>query len=134
MSRGRWVRSPISTGTKLSELEKAAIRSACQTFIDTVLKPRFLPEIRVTPLNYPVDIRGAFHGRSYRFLQRYRSGYADNLGWEFDAPFARLECVGRDRFDISFRRHTEQWFCLYRDRSLAEALKLIESDGHLHPL
>jgi hypothetical protein len=28
----------------------------------------------------------------------------------------------------------EEWFCLYRSGSLAQALRLIESDGHLHPV
>jgi hypothetical protein len=83
---------------------------------------------------YPADIRGGFHGRNYRFMQRYRSGFDDNLGSEFDAAFCRLEYLRRDRFDVSWHRHTGQWFCLYRERTLAEALELIERDGHLHPL
>jgi hypothetical protein len=133
MGRGNR-RGGRTRGATIPDLEKTVIGIACQTFIDKVLKPRFLPEIRVAPFNYPVDIRGGFHGRNYRFMQRYRSGFDDNLGWEFDAAFCRLEYVGRDRFDVSWHRHTGQWFCLYRGRSLAEALELIERDGHLHPL
>jgi hypothetical protein len=134
MRQGRWVRNPTSARGNPSDLDKAAIAVSCQAFIDRVLKPRFLPEVRRTEFNYPVDIRGGWHGANYRFIQRYCSGYAHNLGWEFDAPFARLEYVGRDRFHLSFHRHTGQWFRLYSDCSLAEALELIETDGHLHPL
>ena len=72
----------------LSVSEKAAITHTCQAFIDTVLKPRFLPNVHVTPFNYPVDIQGKWHGSKYRFMQRYRSGFDDNRGEEFDAPFA----------------------------------------------
>jgi hypothetical protein len=118
----------------LSEPEKTLVTAACQQFIDAVLKPRFLPTVRPTPFNYPVDIQGKWHATRYRFIQRYRSGFPDNLGEEFDSPFARLDWVSRDRFDIQWHRHTGAWFCLYRHRSLAEALKIIESDGILHPL
>jgi len=117
----------------LSEAEKAAITVRCQHFIGTVLKPRFLPEIRPTPFNYPVDILGKWRGTKYRFLQRYRSGFPHNLGQEFDAPFVRLDWVSPDRFDLQWYRHTETWFCLHRDLSLDDALKTIETDGLLHP-
>ena len=43
--------------------EKALITAACQRFIDEVLKPRFLPAIRPTEFNYPVDIQGKWHGQ-----------------------------------------------------------------------
>ena len=118
----------------LSEPEKAHITATCQRFIDGVLKPRFLPAIRPTQFNYPVDIRGIWHGNRYRFVQRYRSGFPENLGEEFDAPFTRLDWVGHDRFDIQWHRHTGTWFCLYRGLSLADALKTIETDGLLHPV
>ena len=94
--------------------------------------PRFLPEIRPTEFNYPIDIRGGWHGANYRFIQRYRSGHANNRGEEFDAPFTRLEYVGRDRFHISYHRHTGQWFRLYSGCTLAGALKLGAS-GRLRP-
>ena len=118
----------------LSAPEKALITAACQRFIDEVLKPRFLPAIRPTEFNYPVEITGKWQGPRYRFVQRYRSGFPENLGEEFDSPFTRLDWVSRDRFDIQWHRHTGTWFCLYRGRSLTEALKIIETDGLLHPL
>jgi hypothetical protein len=127
------MRTKIWSAT-LSDLEKTSITATCQGYIDTVLKPRFLPEIRPTPFNYPIDILGKWHGPRYRFVQRYRSGFPDNLGEEFDAPFTRLDWVARDRFDIQWHRHTGTWFCLHRGLSLAQALKTIETDGHLHPL
>lgn len=98
------------------------------------LRPRFLPEIRPTQFNYPIDIHGKWHGNRYRFLQRYRSGYSHNKGEEFDSPFARLDWISRDRFNVQWPRHTGQWFCLYRAMSLAEALDALVSDGLLHPL
>ena len=124
---------PKGCATGPSEPEKSHITATCQHLIDQVLKPRFLPTIRPTQFNYPVDIQGKWHGARYRFIQRYRSGYPENLGEEFDAPFARLDWVGRDRFDIQWHRHTGTWFPLYRHQTLAQALKIIETDGLLHP-
>lgn len=118
----------------LSPSEKIFITAACQRFIDETLKPRFLPAIRPTQFNYPVDIRGKWHGNRYRFVQRYRSGFPENPGEEFDSPFTCLDWIGRDRFDIQWHRHTGTWFCLHRGLSLAQALKTIETDSLLHPL
>ncbi|WGD51112.1 hypothetical protein QA641_37195 [Bradyrhizobium sp. CB1650] len=74
--------------------------------IDDFPKPRFLPTIRPTQFNYPVDILGKWLGTKYRFVQSYRSGFPENLGEEFDAPFARLDWISRNRFDIQWHRHT----------------------------
>jgi hypothetical protein len=46
------------------------------------LKPRFLPEVRPRPFNYPVDIVGKWRGTNFSFITRYRSGYPENLGEE----------------------------------------------------
>ncbi|OLP56621.1 hypothetical protein BJF92_11045 [Rhizobium rhizosphaerae] len=118
----------------VDDAEKQAIIHACEAFIRDVLKPRFLPEIRPTEWNYPIDIHGDWRGGRYRFLQRYRSGMADNLGEDFDAPFARLDRVGPDQFDIQWMRHTGTWWRLHSGVTLAQALKLLETDGHLHPV
>ena len=114
--------------------EKTLITAACERFIGEVLKPRFLPAIRPTDYNYPIDIRGKWQGSRYRFIQRYRSGHPENLGEEFDAPFARLDWISRDRFDIMWHRHTGAWYRLHRDKSLSEALRILETDGILHPV
>jgi hypothetical protein len=117
----------------LSEAEKARVTTACQRLIDEVLKQRFLV-IRPTQFNYVVDIRGKWHGTRYRFIQRYRSGWPETLGQEFDAPFTRLDWISPDRFDLQWHRHTGEWFCLHRSLSLSQALSTILTDGLLHPL
>jgi hypothetical protein len=128
----RWTRRQVP-GSQ-SEREKKAIIAACDKFIADTLMPRCLSSVRPTQFNHPVDLHGKWQGGRYRFLQRYRSGYPDNRGWEFDAPFARLDYLGEDRFDVMWHRHTGQWWRLYHSVSLAEALRHIVEDGHLHPL
>jgi hypothetical protein len=131
--RAQWVRTP-NKAVPPSEAEKRQIIEACETFIRDVLKPRFLPEIRVTRWNYVVEIHGAWTGGRYRFIQRYRAGHGDNEGEEFDAPFARLDRMGPDRFDIKWMRHTGRWWPLYEGKTLKQALRIIDEDELLHPV
>lgn len=133
MGKRQWVYVGERAGNKPPAHEKAAIAAACAKFIAEVLKPRFLPAIRPTEFNYPIDIYGKWHGNKYRFIERFRSGQRGTIGEEFEAPFARLGYVGRDRFDLSYHRHTGQWWCLYQSVSLTEALRLIEDQLHFHP-
>jgi hypothetical protein len=116
------------------EVEKRAIIAACESFIRDVLKPRFLPEIRPTKWNYVVDIHGAWAAGRYRFMQRCRSGMEHNRGVEFDVPFARIDRMGRDHFDIYWMRHTGKWWRLHAGVTLDEALRIIETDHVLHPV
>ncbi len=44
----------------LAAEEKAAIAARCERLIAEKLKPRFLPEIRPTKLNYPVGLAGQY--------------------------------------------------------------------------
>jgi hypothetical protein len=128
------MRKPSNPNAAFSEAEKAPVISACQNLIDDFFKPRFLPSVQPTQFNYPVDILGKWHGTKYRFVQRYRSGFPDNLGEEFDAPFARLDWISRDRFDIQWHRHTSEWFRLHRGLTLEQAIETLRSHGILHPV
>jgi hypothetical protein len=129
--KGMWVKM-------LTADDKAAIAARCERFIAEVLKPRFLPEVRRTQFNYPIDIVGKWRGSSYSFITRYRSGFPENLGEEFDEPFTRLdhayEHTADIRFDLMWRRHTGQWWRLYSAVTLEKALRLIETDLNLQPL
>jgi hypothetical protein len=112
--------------------EKAEIAAACETLIATQLKPRLLPVIRPTPFNYPVDMLGRWRGRRYSFIRRYRSGFADNAGEEFDMPYARLDHVEEAldvlRFDVMWLRHTGTWWRLHAALPLDQALHRVETE------
>ena len=118
----------------LSKDDKAAIAASCEGFIADVLKPRFLPEIHPTEFNYPIDITGKWRGDRYSFIQRYRSGFSDTEGEEFDSAFARLDHVSGERFDLMWHRHTGQWLCFQTSVTVSEALALMETEGLLQPL
>jgi len=129
----RWVRVK-----PLSLQEKAAIAASCEGFIAEFLKPQFLPEIRPTAFNYPIDIFVKWRGSRYSFIIRYRSGFADNAGEEFDSPFMRLdhleERIAETRFDLMWFRHTGRWWRIYESVTLEKALRLVETEEMLWPL
>ena len=110
---------------------------ACERLIAEALKPRFLPEIRPTEFNYPVDIFGRWRGNRYSFITRYRSGFRDNEGAEFDAPFTRMDhredCLSELRFDLMWMRHTGRWWRLHKAVTFEAALHLIATEGLLQP-
>jgi hypothetical protein len=125
-----WVRT-------LTAEEKAAIAERCDRLIAETLKPRCLPEIRPTQWNYPIDLYGRWRGSKYSFIVRYRSGFPDNAGEEFEAACARLDHVeehsAETRFNVMWFRHTGKWWLLHREVPIEEALHLVATDGVLRP-
>jgi hypothetical protein len=129
----RWVR--VKT---LGAEEKSAVATTCERFIAEILKPRFLPEVRRSPFNYPIDIFGKWRGSRYSFVTRYRSGFADNADEVFDAAFTRLdhleEGLAETRFDVMWHRHNGEWRRLHSSVTLDQALRLIETEPLLQPV
>jgi hypothetical protein len=129
-----WVYVGGRAGNKPQAAEKGAITAACESLLAEVLRPRFLPEIHPSArFNYPVAIDRKWHGNKYRFFTRYRSNNPDSLAAEFDAPFARLDYVNRDCFDVLWHRHTGEWHCVFQGLSLGEALHRIASEPYFQP-
>ena len=132
MPKREWRRAKALTNE-----EKAAIAAACERLIAGTLKPRFLPETRSTQFNYIIDILGKWRGNKYSFITRYRSGFPENAGEEFESAFARLdhveESIVENRFDVMWHRHTGQWWRLHSSVTLEEALRLIENQPLLQP-
>lgn len=122
----------------LTREQKREIADRCDEFIAQKLKPRLLPQIRPTDFNYPVDLFGRWRGNKYSFIARYRSGFPENKGEEFDAPLVRLDHVEEKLtdicFDVMWLRHTGRWFPLRQALTLDDALHFIETEEMLHLL
>jgi hypothetical protein len=133
MVRGQWIYAGGRPGNKPRSAEKIAITAACESLIADVLLPKYLPEVMPSEFNYPIAIYGKWHGNKYRFITRYRSDQPNFSTPEFEAPFARLEYVSRNRFKLSYYRHTGEWYCLYQWITLNEALALIADGMYFQP-
>jgi hypothetical protein len=136
MTRAKpWTQTTRAAGPELpDDAEKQMIVAACEAFIVDILKTRFMPQVRPTEWNYVIDIHGAWAAGRYRFMQRYRSGMEYNRGEEFDAPFARIDRMVPDCFDIYWMRPTGNWWRLNTGVTFVEALRILETDGVLHPV
>ena len=133
MPRGQWVQVRRSSRDPHFLRDKSRIEAACRAHIEKVLKPRFV--VRPSKeFNYAIDLRGGWYSTSFRFVQRYRSGTDQPEEFEFDAPLARIEYAGPNRFNVWWFRHTNQWWRLHSGVSLEKALELMESEGILQPL
>ena len=131
---GQWVWAPKPPRPALpGPEERRAIVAACGVLIRDVLRPAHMPSVTPTEFNYLVDIAGAYAGGRYRFMRRYRSGFPETLGQEFDAPFARVDRVGPGSFDVHWMRHTGQWWPLHHGLPLAEALRKVATDNVFRP-
>jgi hypothetical protein len=121
-----WVRA-------LTPLRKEELTASFERLIAESFRPRYLPEIRpATGRNYPVAIFGRWRGEKYSFVVRFRSGFPENAGEEFDAPFARLDHYN-GRFAVMWFRHTGRWWCLRSELPLEEALAMVADDPVLRP-
>ena len=132
MVKRRWVRVE-----PLAAEKKGAIAARCDQFFANNLKPRFLLEVRRTEFNYPVDILGKWRGSKYSFITRYRSGFPDNEGEEFEATFTRLDHVEENlaeaRCDVIWHRHTGQYWRMHSSVTLEHAPHLIDTEPLRQP-
>ena len=129
-----WMYAGARAGQKPSLAEKYTITVACERIIQDVLIPRFLPQIRPhAAFNYPIGIHGKWLGNKYRFMTLYKSDAPNSIAEGFDAPFARLEYVSPNCFDLSWHRHTGTWHTVFRQLTMEDALHQLAESGIFLP-
>ena len=123
-----------SPALKVPDDVKRLVSEASQSLVDTVLKPR---HIEAPPknkrFNYLVDIDTKWYRQYFYFHARYACPGPNAVSPFFDFKFARLEYVDKDRFNLSYIRHTKQWFEVGQDLSLKQCLTAIEEDPLFMP-
>ena len=125
---------PLKPSAAFSEAERVRVTAACERFIDEFLRPRFLPSIRPTEFNYPVDILGKWHGPSIASSSATAPASRKISVRSSTRPSLDSTGISPDRFDIQWHRHTGEWFRLHRGLTLVKAIETLGSDGILRPL
>ncbi len=131
-----WVYSPAKAAKpKISASVKTTVEQQAQALIDTVLKPKHIqPPPPDAQFNYIVDITTKWHGRYFYFSAKYACPGPHAIAPFFEDKFARLECLdGHDRFNLAYKRYTEEWIVIYTDLSLAQCLSAIKDDPSFQP-
>ena len=113
---------------------KAEVAAKADELVATNLVPRFVkPPPKDPRWNYLTGIKTKWQGNFFYFIGEWASPGPNALSPGFESGFARLEYVGGGLFNLAYMRHTEKWWELHRGLSLAECLKTVRDEGHIHP-
>jgi hypothetical protein len=130
-----WARSSRGPSkAKVPDFVKASISIKAQQLIDDHLKPAHIrPPPQKADFNYLIDLHVKWHGRYLIFCATYTSPGPNALSPTFEARFARMENVGRDKYNLSYMRHTERWCEVYWGLTLEECLTAIKEESIFWP-
>ncbi len=131
-ARKQWVYSPpkptISPALKQEVEHKAQpiIAKWKQTYIQPPpIDPQF---------NYLIDLWTKWYRGYFYFCGTYASPYPNVIAPTFEVRYARMEYVGDRSFNLAYMRHTGQWWEIFTNLPLDEAIHTIESTPHFHPV
>mgnify|MGYP000082867997 FL=1 len=134
-TRKRWMHVPPKpTKPKIPDDLKAAVQRKADEFLESYLKPTFIrPPPKDHQWNYIVDIFTKWHQRYFYFCSTYRCPAPNCISEFFESRFARLEFVGNKQFNVSYMRHTGQWWEIYQGLTVEECFEEIRGQELLHP-
>ena len=121
-----WVYSPTVTAA-----DKIRIENDFKGLIEELkngLKPLEVPQ----EMNQIVDFTTKWRGNNFYIIQKFKCPEDGNYTKEgFDAPLARLEFYGLDKFNISVQQYNGQWMELpmFANSTTEEAIQAIKTDN-----
>ena len=137
MAKGRkmWVFSlPKQSKPKVPDAVKTNVEAKANDLIETVLKPNHIkPPSGDERFNYIVDIYSKWYRSYFYFCAKYACPGPNAISPFFETKFARLEYVDNECFNLSYMRHTGQWWEIYTELSLDESLDAIRDEPHFLP-
>ncbi len=120
---------PNVSGTVKTKVERRA-----NELVESVIKPTHIKPPPVDKrFNYLVDISTKWYRNYFYFSAKYHCPGPNAIAPFFEDGFARLEYVGDDTFNVSYMRHTGQWWEIYSELSLEECLRAIGDEPHFIP-
>ena len=132
----RWLYKPPPGKPKhdVPESIRVEVERRCNELVEAVLKPEHIkPPPKDKRFNYLVDIYTKWYRNYFHFCAKYLCPAPNAISPSFEDNFARLEYAGEDRFNLSYMRHTGQWYELFREITLDECLKEIREMPHFMP-
>jgi hypothetical protein len=110
----------------LTDVQKRLIGYKCEEAI-AFLKKKHVAEPN-PDFGYTINIFGKWFRSYYYFIQTMRYDNPSFLQKEQDFKFARLEFFSPTAFGLSYMRLNDEWFMLYNNISLDEALEAVKED------
>lgn len=126
--------SPKQVRPKVPDAIKHSLKEIADKVIEDNLKPAHIkPPPTDNDFNYLVDIHAKWYRNYFYFCGKYNCPSPNAISPSFEEKFARMEYVGNEKFNLSYMRHTDQWWEIHQNLSMLECLKLIEEDPHFMP-
>jgi hypothetical protein len=130
-----WIYSPPKLPKpKVPENIQTEVETKASELIESFLKPHYIkPPPEDKRFSYIVDIYAKWYRSYFHFYAKYCCPAPNCISPFFETKFARLEYVRSNLFNLSYMRHTEQWFEFFTDLSIDECLATIKDDPHFLP-
>ncbi|TVL99766.1 MAG: hypothetical protein CV087_16645 [Candidatus Brocadia sp. WS118] len=130
-----WVYNPPKPAKpKVPEAIKIEVEKECNELVETVLKLKHIqPPPKDNQFNYLVDIYTKWYRNYFYFYAKYHSPGPYSIAPYFETGFARLEYAGNSKFNLSYMRHTNQWWEIYQGLTLQECILAVKDEPHFIP-
>ena len=115
-----------------TEFEKKQVEAKFSPLIDKWKKTHIgepHPEF-----NYRTDFYTKWYRMYFYLCGKYESKSPNRMVDSFEDKFVRLEYKGKDNFNISYMRHTGQWWPVFENQTLEQCYELIETEPFLQPV
>ncbi len=113
---------------------KLILKKKADEIIENVLKPKHIkPPPTDNDFKYLVDIYSKWYRNYFYFCAKYNCPSPNAISPSFETKFARMEYVGNEKFNLSYMRHTEQWWEIYQELPMLESIKIIADDPQFIP-
>ena len=120
--------TPAGRTEKPTSYFKSDIELKMKPFIKKLKEENIIPIPEPHDRNHLIDIYGKWKASFYYIYLTYKCPEEGYRVDKFDTGLARLRYVGKEKFDISYFRHTGKWEDLpfYKNLSLEEAITAIQ--------
>ena len=135
INRRTWApTSPKQKKSQVPESIKRSLSKKADELIKEVLNPKHIkPPPTDNDFNYLVEMYSRWRQNYFYFCAKYNCPGPNSISPSFETKFARMEYVGNERFNLSYMRHTEQWFEIYQRISMEECLRIIAEEPDFIP-
>ena len=126
--------APKRTKPTVPDSVKSALKEKADEIIENVIKPK---HVKAPPtdndFNYLADVSSKWYRNYFYFCATYNCPSPNAIAPSFETKFARMEYVDDDKFNLSYMRHTGQWWEIFQELPMSECLKLITEEPYFIP-
>lgn len=119
---------------KVPDAVKHELSSKAQQLIEDYLTPVHVkPPPKNPKFNYITELFTRWYQSYFYFCATYASPGPDALSPSFEVRFARMGYQADGKFNLSYMRHTGQWWEIYSHITMDECLTAIKDEPHFIP-